>query len=111
MFGFVKVVEKPKMTIADAIRKGASIRPQAIGLFFENGRSCALMAAYEGVTGKKLSGLAFWDTIKMPFVLKHRLGISFKTMGDVIEWNDANHFSRERIANILEGRALENKLR
>src|SRR6476659_8997882 len=41
-----------KVKLSDAIRSGAAIRPKAISKFYFEGKSCAIGAAYEAITGQ-----------------------------------------------------------
>lgn len=95
--------------LSQAIRLGATFRPQCHFDVFRRGGSCALGAAYEVVTG-----------IGNEVDYTHGPGF-FKAMGErfgyerdewdrivdrVVAWNDGDQLSREEIAQKLELQGL-----
>lgn len=104
----IKHLEQPKvgtLKISEAMRIGARLRPQARGLYFTEGSSCALGAAYEGVTGKyheagaDFEGPSMVDWFKSYFGVGHELGL------DIAIRNDEGQ-TREQIADWLEAQGL-----
>ena len=83
--------------LSEAIREGAKLRPQCYGAFFRNGRSCALGAAYEYLTGDN-------DPCKCELTLISRYGTDIRNR--VIYMNDGGLLTRERIADMLEEEGL-----
>ena len=94
--GEAEVTEAPAkvMKLSKAIRIGARIRPQGFGAYFHVGRSCALGAAFEGMKGRPANsiGRLIWD----------ELGISPRLHDRIVDLNDAQHWTREQIADWLE---------
>lgn len=90
----VKYLEAPVGTIklSEAMRIGAKIRPQAFLNYFIDGKSCALSAAYEGVTGHPWSP-ARWAVER---------GVPEDIVREILGMNDISRMSRERIADWLE---------
>lgn len=94
------------MRLSSAMRMGATLRPQCTGDMFLNGRSCALGAAIEAVTGRTdyYSGDVpnisdFW-----PF-LGRAGGLPSDLMNEITDRNDSG-YTREQIADWLESRGL-----
>jgi hypothetical protein len=88
-----------QLKLSEAMRLGAKIRPQAFGMLWMGGGSCALGAAAEGagfIYGEDISRIDFWAALqqvrKPPEFLESKL----------IAWNDDEGMSREAIADRLE---------
>lgn len=112
-----KEVTEPKRTLklSGAIRIGAKLRPQAKQYLFENGKSCALGAAYEVVYGYPGDGVLSFpsshsgmDPKDCAEWLGNRLSRAFPEIRrlpggvqDVWEKND-HGWTREQIADWLE---------
>lgn len=109
----------PPMKLSAAMREGAKLRPQAIGAYFYDGKSCALGAAAEALDAamyergsdravEKLLGNQFglWGrkTTKLPcpagchteYIVGHM----------ITHLNDDHDWEREAIADWLEGLGL-----
>jgi hypothetical protein len=87
--------------LSEAIRIGSKIRPQGTGLYFFAGRSCALGAAYEAVTGNYhesgtggLPDMVHW--------MEEHFGLSLSMGGEIAVKNDIDQWPREQIADWLE---------
>jgi hypothetical protein len=107
------------MRLSDAMREGAKIRPKGLGDLFVDGKSCALGAAAEG-NGMSLHGIwgDLWLNImetwpeldqpdqECPYVKCAAMrSYSVTTLADVvIHLNDEHGWTRERIADWLDGR-------
>jgi hypothetical protein len=102
------------MKLSEAIRIGATKRPQAVDDFAveypnQPGQicTCALGAAYEGITGQvpPLSYTAKQEAeIRMTIIAA--TGVTLNTYCQVMEFNDYEHYTREAIAAWLEGQGL-----
>lgn len=97
----VKHLEAPaRITkLSEAIRIGARIRPQVRSRFFIDGKSCALGAAYEGMTGFQPSEEMMYEHV-LPV-----LGITQCLAESVAHKNDKG-WTREAIADYLEKAGL-----
>src|SRR5690348_3552204 len=98
-----KTGDKTMMKLSEAIRLGATLRPQGFGRFIADGKSCAWGAAYEaigsegGPTAVDPSEWFWFYTI--PFNCPE-CGADERKTGDVIiHLNDFHHWTRERIAD------------
>lgn len=93
-------------TFSQAIRLGASFRPQAFGIMFDaDGGSCAIGAAYEAVTGIggfEQNGRAteIYKELEKRFPGSERIGHS------IVIFNDGTKFTREQIADWVEEQGL-----
>lgn len=85
--------------LSDAIRLGATFRPQCRGGFFQQGMSCALGAAYEAVTGEYDSELEHGVVAPL---LRNRFGVDYDMLCAVVHRNDDGKETREAIADWLE---------
>lgn len=89
------------LKLSEAIRIGASKRPQCVGRYFSDyGESCAIGAAAEALFGVN----------RMSFTNKHSWQLE-KIYGDgpmylAINWNDSGKYTREQIADMLAARGL-----
>ncbi len=88
--------ELPKLKPSQAIRIGAAMRPQCIGDFFVNGRSCALGAMWEGFGERGEPPRANLDWVQS-FGLPHELACSAMNNNDM-------GWTRERVADWLESK-------
>lgn len=98
------------MKLSEAIRKGAKLRPQAHGRYFESQGetlcSCALGAAWEGVELHWIEIDAYGLEAAFP-ALKECVWNPSKNryanlIGAVIRLNDEEKWSREQIADYVE---------
>ena len=82
--------------LAEAIRRGAAIRPQCFGVVFSDGKSCALGAAYEGLGGDyEIPG-----TLNMHiYSTVWPTGFDFSK---ITVLNDQHYWTREAIADRLD---------
>lgn len=87
-------------TLSQAIRLGATFRPQCKASYFDNGRSCAVGAAYEAVTGLSdaLDGM-------VGKILNERFSLPDELLSRIVYWNDLGE-NREKIADHLEENGL-----
>lgn len=120
--------------LANAIRKGATLRPQVTGLYFKEIApgvlgSCALGAAYEGLTGRtyqgltmfkfeascgKIEGFAICPVEGCPTRVeegltgsnRHDVGTDF-LVNIIAHLNDRHGWTREAVADWLAGHATE----
>jgi hypothetical protein len=98
--------------LSDAIRLGATFRPQCIGHLFRDGKSCALGAAYEAVnnsiTGPRKANVLMRRFPALKEKVRHPLtsGITDKLVCVIPSLNDAHRWTRERIADWLESIGL-----
>lgn len=103
----VEVTEAPAKTLklSEAIRIGATYRPQVRGVWFShaNGGSCALGAAWEGAFGKVTRET--WAHANGT-ELALRFGIPSSIISEIAKRNDQGLMSREQIANWLEAQGL-----
>jgi hypothetical protein len=101
------------MTLAQAMREGAKLRPQAFYKLFFDGGSCALGAALEAVFGMdSVRCPLFWneidETLRSCLPQLPRLsacpecGTEFGTLRTVTHLNDEHRWTRERIADWVE---------
>lgn len=95
----VKHLDAPPkvLKLSAAIRLGAKIRPQCFGTLFSfGGGSCAMGAAAEALGRQEdLQGASLekWEEV---------FGLPRLILLKAVEWNDADHMSREAIADRLE---------
>lgn len=124
------------MKLSEAIRKGAELRPQAFGQYFEEGTSCALGAAAEALDEEIHQALVSdtypeigrtGDVLHAQFPTLFTRTISTSEMQTIVhveDWpeysllykrslwtiipylNDTLRWSREKIADWLEGKGL-----
>lgn len=97
------------MKLSEAIRAGAKLRPQAFGVSIdEHGGSCAMTAAREALFGGQRAdtrvilaavGLENEPQVVMPVEVRELVPIVIA----VICLNDAYKWTREQIADWLEG--------
>lgn len=98
-------VDKPEqlrpLKASEALRIGAAIRPQCFGQPFYDGASCAIGAIYEGLTGH-YAKLNNWQPV-YDYVASAIFPIEIRSI-----WfrNDTDRWSREQIADWLEGQGL-----
>lgn len=98
----VKHLEQPQqgtLKLSEAIRIGARLRPQQTnGRYMNDGKSCALGAAYEAVTGRydENTGLIPWFQSQYSRLDMLRIGAAIMLRNDRGE-------SRESIADWLQG--------
>lgn len=95
------------MLLSEAIRIGATKRPQSIeGKYFHNDCSCALGAAYETVYGYRVGQLDIVTEGALIFTFPELEQILEGVMiiNHVIFQNDVQHFPREAIADWLAER-------
>lgn len=103
-----EVTEAPaKITkLSEAIRIGAKLRPQGMGFYFSEGRSCALGAAYEAVTGKYHEAGAGTDIPNMVDWFSEKFDMGPSLGSRIVDMNDGNHGqiqrTREQVADWLE---------
>lgn len=93
------------MKLSQAIREGAKKHPQSIGSMYQDGKTCALGAAYVGAGGT-------WDWEKPVHVIRSILFCKFPELSDHLNpshlWhsityqNDVEQKTREEIADWLE---------
>jgi hypothetical protein len=91
------------MKLSEAIREGAKLRPQGFGELCEQGRTCALGAAIEGVWG--YGSVWAYETKDGKNCID--LATHFRNPHESLYWdittkNDHEKWSRERIADWLE---------
>ena len=81
----------PYIRLAEAIERGAKLRPQSIFGPFTNGFSCAMGAAYEAMTGgTDIEGYT-----------RFNFGVSSSVVYSIICKNDYQRMTREEIAQWL----------
>lgn len=107
------------MKLSEAIRQGATLKPQAVGHLYikTNGqeRTCALGAAYDATFGfKKIynGSVNYYTQLREAYPCLGREDISFddvefqdyyKTLEQkIVRMNDKNKLTREQIADRLE---------
>ena len=97
------------MKLSTAILKGCKIRRKTSAQLFEDNKSCALGAAYEGVTGKYNGGGELTLLRKKFPILRRVAPKSSKSWGYsetieeiIISRNDTLGWSREKIARWLK---------
>lgn len=93
----------PITKLSQAIREGAKLRPQCSGLFFKEGKSCALGAAYEAITG--LHSIADDDSVMALLRQRFKLGDRDLVWEVGMQRNDAG-WTREQCADWLEKQGL-----
>ena len=105
------------LSLADAIRLGATLRPQGFGAMFTpgDGTSCALGAAYEAIFGRVAEdgGVALDALIARYPVLLAEAGACPHAPCDsepvwpvdslAVHLNDFHAYSREQVAACIEG--------
>jgi hypothetical protein len=93
--------------LSDAIRLGATFRPQCRRTLFDLGSSCAIGAAYEALTGiNTTEGYNLSTSPSVEGLLARRFGVSMELLDEVIGWNDHERLTREQIADRLEAKGL-----
>lgn len=85
--------------LSQAIRLGATFRPQCVYGYYERGGSCALGAAAEAIAGEK-----YMDCSPLQ-VIKQRFNVPMAILSSIIRQNDAGR-TREQIAEHLEAQGL-----
>lgn len=101
-----------KLKLSEAIRIGARLRPQAIGVFFEDGKSCAIGAAMEaiGVPYTERMGCTGYPPVpQMAVDAFHyilRDGERFTDFGVEVHRRNDRGDTRESIADWLAERGL-----
>jgi hypothetical protein len=92
--------------LSQAIRLGATFRPQCRGLLFTHKfgdvRSCAMGAAWEAITGTA----EYVDLVKAKRILMKRFDVTDSCIEDIQERNDQLGQTREQIADWLEAQGL-----
>lgn len=107
------------LTLSEAIRLGAMIRPQGYGSFVRDGASCALGAAAEacGIGADDFEAVgAMWPwTLRRIFTIEFISGHDWSHQQCLVDareviWrlNDVHGWTRERIADYVE--LLEKRL-
>jgi hypothetical protein len=106
-------------TLSDAIRIGATLRPQTFNSWFFNGKSCAMGAAIEGLTGEFCDGIDLVSRERLDDleevlhrryqpILKQRLECPHcprerEFLSDlIIHLNDTHKLTREVIADFVQ---------
>lgn len=105
------------MKLSEAIREGAKNAPQSFGAYSNaKGATCALGAAYEGLSGKRLppsttSGVLGWLAELLDYDLcdihlhdprPDSEGYVVPLNAMIFGLNDGSHWTREQIADWLE---------
>lgn len=94
--------------LSQAIKLGATFRPQCRNVMFDlEGRSCALGAAYEALTGRcdtPQEGMAL-GYCRYQYVAK-RFDLPVAKLLEVQDMNDVRRMTREAIADQLEQEGL-----
>lgn len=85
------------MKLSDAIRIGAAKRPQCQGWYFDGVGTCALGAAYEGLTGHPPARMNLDSDVTRVLMRWGYIG------SEVVIRNDLGH-TREQIADWLESK-------
>lgn len=105
----LKFEQQTTLTLSQAIRIGARLRPQARSCFFYEGKSCALGAAFEAVYGYPNLGCVGFSTRvpckDIPFseaLSKAFPELSGNLKREIWQRNDIQRQSREQIADWLE---------
>lgn len=99
----VEKLDSPVKTLklSEAMRIGARLRPQCRGDLFDSVGSCALGAAYEGMTGK--TDAFFHSDVSDLFPQILGVNGDLNEIGrEVLEKNDGDGWTREQIADWLE---------
>jgi len=102
------------LSLADAIRFGAMLRPQAYGRLLQDGRSCALGAAAEATWAQyaELAQLGKMGQLRLRFpelqceyacLCHFRRVLPYTLEATIVHWNDEHRFTREQIADFLDG--------
>lgn len=104
------------MKLSDAIRRGAALRPQGFGDYFDDRGSCALGAAIEAITGN----LIFDDDLWFDFPELECIRVAcpadqqgFCPVGTtnleiiITHLNDGHRWPREAIADWLDSISVE----
>ena len=92
--------------LSDAIRLGATFRPQCKVMLFNRGKSCALGAAAEAL------GYTWAEELKARFPdlgrpMKHPMGERARNLWDIIsDLNDNHDWTREQISSWLAAQGL-----
>lgn len=96
----LEVTETPAeiSRLSQAIRVGAKLRGQCRHALFDQGRSCALGAAYEALTGNTEPV----GTANVAWFLERKFRVPMPVLVQVTDYNDGLFWSRERIAEWLE---------
>lgn len=89
--------------LSQAIRLGATFRPQCYKTPFDYVGSCVLGAAYEAITGIRSPSLGSYS---MRVWLAMRFGLDTDDLLVIVEMNDRWHMTREQIADWLEAKGL-----
>lgn len=89
-------------TLSQAIRLGATFRPQSRECYFHHHAdgsvsSCALGAAIEAVTG---------HTIDNMDIIRQRFEVGARLENEIVNMNDKQGMTREAIADLLESQGL-----
>lgn len=95
--------------LSQAIRLGATFRPQCRGDLFRDGKSCAIAAAYEAVTGNSQYGPET-EGEHPGSVLQERFGMTVRIWQEIVNRNNGRFgfplSTREEIADWLESEGL-----
>ena len=91
--------EAPITKMSQAIRKGCTYRPQSIGYYISNGRSCALGAAHEGLYGKEPGD----EAPILGYQVMRALGVPTTLFDEITKRNDSGE-PRQSIADWLESK-------
>ncbi len=99
----VKQFDQVRLKLSQAIRIGAKMRPQCTKAYFKDGGSCAIGAAYEGMTGRSGGYREIGDLLPELVDDDYQLTL----LGELIAGrNDQGTQSREEIADWLEAQGL-----
>lgn len=94
--------------LAEAMRKGAALRPQCFGSYFWQGASCAIGAAYEGATGRaneevnRNHVLQLFPDIAGKGCVCPSCGESHTAYTMMVHLNDTHKWTREAIASWMD---------
>ncbi len=109
--------EQKVMPLSQAIRLGATLKPQAFGFFYKDGGSCAMGAAYDaiGLLTNALNDIYLypirmekeWDMI-INYIYTKRCPVCLFSIynsassANIAHLNDVHKWTRERIADFVE---------
>lgn len=92
------------LKLSEAIRLGATLKPQGFGSYFSGGKSCALGAALDAVGRAEMEEDDIWpellshiDTVECPVCARLRDGHRI-----IPHLNDDHQWTREQIADWVE---------
>ena len=113
LFGLrLELKMETKLRLSEAIRLGATMKPQAFCAFYRNGGSCALGAAFDaiGLDPDDPDTTTYPISWSWALAILRECPVCHEPAGIASHLNDVHRWSRERIADFVEVLELEQEM-